>query len=345
MRILITGGTGFLGKNLAQALIARGDTVTLLGRNFTASQQLIALGALPLYADLRDHDTVIRACRNQDVVCHAGALSAPWGRKRDFYAINVGGTAALIAGCRRADVARLVHISSPATIFTGGDHIETDESAPYPQRFSSHYAASKKLAEELVRAAPDLPSVILRPKAIFGPGDQALLPRLIAAARAGRLPQIGAGRNRVDMTYIDNVVHAILLSITAPAAGKTYFITNGEHIVLWELIRTVLAALGLNTNLRRVPLPIAFTAASLMEARATLTGQEPLLTRYTVAVLARHQTYTIAAAQRDLGYHPVVSVADGVRRTIADLAKGGFRIQDSEGNPLRHRRERRERTK
>jgi nucleoside-diphosphate-sugar epimerase len=337
MRILITGGTGFLGRNLARALLARSDNVTIMGRDFGACRELIAAGVRPLHVDLRDHDGVIRACRGQDAVCHAGALSAPWGRKRDFYAVNVGGTAAVLAGCRRAGVTRLVHISSPATIFNGGDHIDTDENAPYPRRFSSHYAASKKLAEDLVRAASDVPSIILRPKAIFGPGDTALLPRLVAAARAGRLPQIGDGRNRVDLTYVDNVVYAIILSITAPAAGRTYFITNGEHVVLWDLIRHLLDRLGLNSNLCRIPLPAALAAASLMEARATLTGKEPLLTRYTVAVLAREQTYTIAAAQRDLGYYPIVSIAEGVRRTVADLEESGFRTQNSEGSAVRTR--------
>jgi nucleoside-diphosphate-sugar epimerase len=325
MRILITGGTGFLGRNLARMLLTRGDDVTIMGRDFSACKELLAAGVHPVQVDLRDHDAVIRACRGQEVVCHAGALSAPWGRRRDFYAINVGGTAAVLAGCRRANVTGLVHISSPATIFTGGDHSDTDETAPYPRRFSSYYAASKKLAEDLMRAAPDVPSITLRPKAIFGPGDTALLPRLIAAARARRLPQIGHGRNQVDLTYVDNVSHAILLSITASAAGRTYFITNGEHVVLWDLIRNLLEQLGLNSDLRRVPLPAALAAASVMEMRAVLTGQEPLLTRYTVAVLAREQTYSIAAAQRDLGYHPIVSVAEGVRRTIADLEESGFR--------------------
>src|SRR5690606_28669858 len=93
-----------------------------------------------------------------------------------------------------------------------------------------------------------LPSVILRPKAIFGPGDTTLLPRLVEAARQGRLPQIGDGRNLVDLTYVENVVHALLLALESDAAlGKTYTITNNEHVSLWEVIRTVLAELGLST--------------------------------------------------------------------------------------------------
>jgi nucleoside-diphosphate-sugar epimerase len=171
-----------------------------------------------------------------------------------------------------------------------------------------------------VNAATDLPAVILRPKAIFGPGDHALLPRLIAAARAGRLPQIGDGQNRVDLTYVENVVHAVLLALDSEVAiGKTYTITNDEHPLLWEVIRDVLTRLGLSTRLRRIPLSLAFIAATLMEWGAAFTRQEPWLTRYSVGLLARTQTYDISAAKRDLGYAPRVTVAEGLDRTLESL--------------------------
>jgi len=162
--------------------------------------------------------------------------------------------------------------------------------------------------------------VILRPKAIFGPGDRALLPRIVAAARVGRLPQVGGGRNLVDLTYVECVAHAIDLALTAPAAvGRTYHITNGEHVPLWDLIRAVLRRLGIPARLPAAPLPVMLAAATAMEARAAITGREPLLTRYSVAILARTQTYDISAARRDLGYWPPVSVAEGVERTLQML--------------------------
>jgi 2-alkyl-3-oxoalkanoate reductase len=317
MHILITGGTGFLGRHVARLLLNLGHQVRLMGRDFTESSDLIAAGAVPLRADLRDHAAVILACAGADAVVHAGALSAPWGPRRDFLAINLGGTAAVIAGCRRHAISRLVVVSSPAVVFTGRDHHNTTESAPYPRRPSSIYAHSKRLAEELVRAAPDVPAVILRPKAIFGPGDRALLPRIVAAARAGRLPQIGHGRNLVDVTYVENVAHAINLALTADAAiGRTYHITNDEHVPLWDLIREVLRRLGLPVRLRTVPLSVMLAVATAMESRAAITGHEPLLTRYSVAILARTQTYDISAARRDLGYAPLVSVEAGVAKTL-----------------------------
>ena len=147
------------------------------------------------------------------------------------------------------------------------------------------------------------------------------MPRLLAAARKGRLPQVGDGRNLVDLTYVDNVIHALVLALTAGAAvGKTYTITNGEHVSLWDLIKTVLRRLGITRTCGGCRI-VWVRVAGLMELRATLFGGEPMLTRYTAAILARMQTYNIEAARRDLGYEPVVSVAEGVERTLGALMK------------------------
>jgi 2-alkyl-3-oxoalkanoate reductase len=324
MKILVTGGTGFLGQYLTRALLAQGHRVHILGRNFAHAkvQELIAGGAIPISADLRYGAAVEAACPGIDVVCHAGALSAPWGKRVDYYDINVGGTEAVLAGCLAHGVRRLIYISSPSVVFDGRDQQLVSEEIPYPRRFTSIYSLTKKLGEDRVNAAAatGLQTVILRPKAIFGPGDQSLLPRLIAAARQKRLPQIGDGCNLVDLTYVENVVHALVLALDAQAAiGKTYTITNDEHVPLWDVIRGVLSQLNLSTNLRQIPLAVALNVALLMEMRAALTGREPLLTRYTATILARTQTYDISAAKRDLGYAPCASIAEGTERTLEAL--------------------------
>jgi len=319
MHILVTGGTGFLGQHLARSLLERGHRVRLLGRDFAACAALLAMGAEPYAADLRDHAAIITACAKVDAVYHVGAKSEPWGPRAEFYAVNVGGTAAVIEGCRTHHVHRLVYVSSPSVLFDGRDQHNLNDEAPYPRRFASVYSLSKKLGEDLVRAS-GLEAVIIRPKAIFGPGDRALLPRLVRAAQAGRLPQIGDGKNLVDLTYVENVAYALMLALDAPkAVGGTYTITNGEHVRLWDVIRRVLRACGLPGSLRQIPLSLVLVAATVMEARAALTGHEPLLTRYTAAVLGRTQTYDISAAQRDLGYQPLVSVEQGITRTLAAM--------------------------
>jgi len=320
MEILVTGGTGFLGQHLSQALLADGHSVRLMGRDFSQPgvQALISSGAKPIQADLRNPAAVGEACRGADVVFHLGALSAPWGRRADFFSINVGGTASVLAASCAGGVHRLVYVSSPSVVFDGRDQVNSLEAAPYPRRFASIYSLTKKLGEDLVNRARGLETVILRPKAMFGPGDVALLPRLITAARRGRLPQIGDGRNLVDLTYVDNVVYALRLAMNAPAAaGKTYNITNDEHVPLWDVIKSTLKRLDLPHRLRKIPLPAALADAGAMEAVAAVTGREPTLTRYSAAILARTQTYDIAAAKRDLGYAPPVTFAEGMERTLA----------------------------
>jgi 2-alkyl-3-oxoalkanoate reductase len=320
MEILVTGGTGFLGRHTVQGLLAQGYRVRMMGRNFEGTEALVRMGVVPLSADLRDRAAVAAACRGVDAVVHAGALSAPWGPERDFREINVGGTASVLAGCKAHGVRRLVYVSSPSVVFDGRDHVNLREDAPYPRKFTSVYALTKKMGEDLVNRAGSagwVESVIVRPKAMFGPGDQALLPRLVEVARRKRLPRIGDGRNLVDLTYVENVVHALALALESPAApGNTYTITNGEHVPLWPTMRKVLARLGLSTDLRPLPLPLALAVAKLMEVGAGLRGTEPLLTTYTVAILARTQTYDISAARRDLGYTPKVTVAEGIERTL-----------------------------
>lgn len=322
MNILVTGGTGFLGRHLAAALLERGHEVWLSGRNFADVQELLLRGARPLKVDLRDRNAVRAACAGMELVYHAGALSAPWGRRSEFFAINVGGTGAVLDGCLTHNVRRLIYVSSPSVVFNGRDQKQATESVPYPRRFTSVYALTKKLGEDCVNAASDagLQTVIIRPKAIFGPGDQSLLPRLITAARQQRLPQIGDGSNLVDLTYVENVVHALLLAAEArDAVGKTYTITNDEHASLWEIIRTVLQRLGLDSQLRVLPLSVVLSAAALLEARAALSGKEPMLTRYSALILARTQTYDLSAARHELGYAPQISLASGIERTLATL--------------------------
>src|SRR5579875_138358 len=289
METLITGGTGFLGRYLARMLLARGDGVRLLGRNFADVQDLIRAGATPIAADLRDAKAVITACKGVEIVFHAGAMSEPWGRRADFFDINVGGTQAVLAGCKLHRVRRLVYVSSPSVVFDGTDQIDATEDVPYPKRFASVYSLTKKLGEDIVRGAGGaLETVILRPKAVFGPGDRALLPRLMAAARRHRLPQIGDGHNFVDLTYVENVACALHLAATAPqAAGHTYTITNDEHPRLWEVIRHVVQALSLPPIRRVIPVEAALALAGALEGIAMLTGKEPILTRYTVSILAR----------------------------------------------------------
>ncbi len=322
MQVCITGGTGFVGAHLAHALLHAGHDVTIQGRNAARAAPLVAAGARFVPADIADTTALRRACAGAEVVYHAAALSAAWGAPGAFWHSNVRGTAAVLAACAAAGVRRLVYVSSPGVLFDGRDQYAVTEAAPYAVRHLSPYTASKQQAEQLVRAVDPrrLEWVVVRPKAVFGVGDAALLPTLVAAARRGRLPRVGDGNNRVDLTYAANVVDALLLAAHAPAAvGNIYHITNDEHPRLWDVIGQVLAGL----HIAHTPRPLAVSAALLlaraMEAHARRTGGTPLLTRYSVLLLARTQTYDITAARCDLGYVPRVPLHAALEHTMRVL--------------------------
>ena len=321
-QVLVTGASGFLGSHLVAALAGQGVTVRAQGR--ARERMPSGAGVTPVVTALDDVGALTAAARGCAAIVHAAALSAPWGSRADFIAANVAGTANVLAAARAAGVRRLVHISSPAVLFDGRDQHGLSDDAPVPPRLTSQYARTKLQAETLVRAAGNagLEVVTLRPKAIYGAGDRALVPRLLAAAHAGRLPQVGDGRNAVDVTHVDDVVQAIQCAlVTESGVGSTFLITGGEHVPLWTMIRTLLEGVGLRYPSRVLPLPLVLAAAGAMEALAAVTGREPSLTRYSALILARTQTYDITRARTVLGYAPRVRVADGVARTIDALRR------------------------
>ncbi|WP_315971325.1 NAD-dependent epimerase/dehydratase family protein [Paenibacillus sp. N3.4] len=232
MRALVTGGTGFLGKRLAWRLRDEGWEVTVIGRNDKIGAQLEQQGVRYISLDIRRKKEAMDACSGQDVVFHCAARSASWGAYEDFYASNVTGTEHVIAGCMRHNVERLIHVSTPSVCFRYGDRKNVTERYALPQRQASHYAATKRLAEIAIAQAAlgRLRAVIIRPRAIFGPGDTSILPRIIEANTTTGVPMIDGGRALIDLTYIDNVVDALVLSQRAPdeVLGRTYHITNGE---------------------------------------------------------------------------------------------------------------------
>lgn len=322
-QILVTGASGFLGAHVVRAMQRRDVAVRAHGRD--AARLQFDGNVQACRGDLTDLASLIEAARGCDAIIHAGALSAPWGAPRDFIDANVVGTANVIAAARATGVRRLVHISSPAVLFDGRDQIGIDETAPYPARFTSEYARTKHLAELMVRAAGAvLETVILRPKAIYGAGDRALVPRLLRAARQGRLPQIGDGTNEVDVTHVDDVVRAVGCALTTERGiGQTFLVTGAEHVPLWPMIRELLAGVGLPAPRRQLRLGVALAVAGTMEAIARVTGREPSLTRYSAQILARMQTYDIAHTRRLLGYEPRVTASSGIARTIDALRAAG----------------------
>jgi nucleoside-diphosphate-sugar epimerase len=328
VKALVTGGGGFLGLAIVRALRKRGDAVRSFSRH--AHEALAPLGVEQRRGDVADAAAVAAAVEGCDVVFHVAARPGIWGDYEEYHRPNVVGTQHVIAACRAHGVRRLVYTGSPSAVFDGRDMEGVDESVPYPASYAAHYPRTKAMAEQLVRAAngAELATVSLRPHLVWGPGDNHLLPRLVARARAGQLARIGTRDKLIDTVYVDNAADAHLLAADCLApgsavAGKAYFISQGEPLPLWDMVGRLLDAAGAPRVTRTIPVPLALALAWGFETAHRLTGNrsEPRLTRFVVHELSTAHWFDISAARRELGYAPAVSIAEGLRRLREHLAK------------------------
>jgi nucleoside-diphosphate-sugar epimerase len=297
--------------------------------------QLQALGAEFTALDLASAtpEALDALLHNVDVVWHAAALSSPWGRARDFVAANVTATTHLLASAARQGVSRFVHVSTPALYFDYTDRRNIPETF-FAASPVNGYARSKAQAEVAVQRAaqqwPQLHCTVLRPRAIFGPHDQVLLPRLtrLLDLRKGRLPLPRAGRVTLDLTYVGNVVQAMWLATCVNPdkvpSGTAINITNHEPVVLCEILHALyVQALGRPLKIVPMPWAVLWGAARCMEACAYVTGCEPLLTAYSVGALGFDMTLDNTRARELLGYVPEVSMPEAVQRTAQWIQNNG----------------------
>jgi nucleoside-diphosphate-sugar epimerase len=327
MLALVTGGNGFVGRYIVEQLLARGDSVRVVGRG--DYPELAALGVSCYRANLAAPDSnnvVAAAVRGVEVVFHVAAKAGLWGSFDEFYRHNVSATQRVVRAAERAGVPKLVYTSSPSVAIGETDLEGADESTPFPERYLAPYPHTKALAERFVLAREGIAATALRPHLIWGPRDPHIIPRLLARARKGRLVQIGDGANMVDVTYVENCAEAHLLAADAlgersPLRGRAYFIGQERPVNLWQFVNEVVTRAGCKPVRGRLPAGVAMGLATALERGYGALGvsAEPPLTRLMVAQMTRSHWFDHGAARRDFGYGPRISIEEGLERTLAAL--------------------------
>jgi nucleoside-diphosphate-sugar epimerase len=312
--VLVTGGGGFLGKALVKALIHEGAFVKTIQRNLYP--ELVSLGVEQLAFDISNPEIINHPFFDGVTdVFHTAAKVEMWGKREDFFRVNVTGTDNLLSAVKKNKIKRFIFTSSPSVIASGKDLQNVDESIPYPQIFHAFYPETKAQAEQNVRREgrdSEIKTITLRPHLIYGPGDTSLEALIIKKAKAGRLVQVGSGKNLADFCHIDDCVEAHLcaalaLERNAAISGNVYFISQGKPILLWEWIEAALKRNGLSPIKKKIPASIAIRLGRFLEviSKFSFGFIEPPFTRFLAEEMATDHYFDIGAARRDIGFNPV----------------------------------------
>ena len=328
MKVLVTGGGGFLGSAICSMLVSRGDNVQSISRK--PYSKLNAIGVAQFQGDLADKGAIHLAAQGCDAIIHTAAKAGIWGDYNSYYQTNVMGTKNILEVCKSLGIPKLVYTSSPSVVFNNGDMEGVDESVPYSESYLTAYPKTKALAEQMILKAnyDTLATVALRPHLIWGPGDNHLVPRILARAKAGRLRKIGNRIVMVDSVYIDNAASAHVLALDnlsfhSPCSGKAYFISNGEPWKLWDLVNEIIRAGNGRAVDKSVPVSLAYFMGWIFEMTYSLLQiqNEPPMTRFLAKELSTSHWFDISNAKKDLGYDPKVSIKEGLVRLKASLEK------------------------
>ena len=313
----MTGATGCLGMSLVRLLIDSGYNIIALGRNRERGEIITGLGAQFIETDIRSPISVPEL--SYSFIIHCAALSTPWEHYQDFYQTNVVGTNNVINLAKKIGSA-LIHISTPSVYFDFRDQIDISEDSSLPDKFASYYTQTKKLAEDLVIDAQrdGMKTVILRPRAIFGPYDTGIVPRILKLAKKGVFPLIRKGEVLADITYVDNVSHAIRLSIENINSinGEILNITNDSPMQLKDILKLLFSSLNYKATFIAMPRVVLNILALFYEliGKVSFRSFEPPITRYTLGLISFSQTLDVSKAKKALGYEPIVSIEDGIKR-------------------------------
>lgn len=314
-RIFLTGGSGYVGRNLIRHLVQLGVNVVALVRSEKSAEVVRTLGAVPYHADMLDPD-IAQGMINCDALIHAAADTSHGAGSPSQHYTNEQGTrnvfdAALAAGIRQA-----VHISTESVLATGTALVNVDESTPLPRHPAGDYSRSKGLAEMIALSfnSDALAVVVLRPRFIWGRDDTTALPQLIDAVRSNKFAWISGGNYLTDATHIENLCEAVLLALCHGRGGQVYFITDGEPVPFREFVTALLLTQGLNPPEKSIPRLLLRVVAAVGDVLGHWSrGRIQLpLSLQSFATSAVEVTLDISKARRELGYAPVISRLQGL---------------------------------
>ncbi len=323
VKVIITGATGFVGRNLAERLYEYGYYVMATGRDTQVGRSLSARGINFRSADILSSESLEKAFSPADCVIHCAAKTGDWGSKNDFYQTNLIGTRHVAQACRRHHIQRIIFISTPSIYVDGKDRLNIRESEPLPARQLTHYAMTKLLAEKELFALSKqgFEVIVFRPRAVYGPHDKNFLPRILRMAEKKRFTLIAGGKALVDVTYIANLVELVHTAINAPpnAWNQAYNVSNGDPLSIASWFELMLGMLGTPFRPKSIPENVAWLIAALNElaTHIPLGPKRPIMTRFSVGYMARSMTLSIEKAARMLGYRPPYST----RSSFEDYAR------------------------
>ena len=329
-RIFITGGGGFLGKEIIRMLLEYSDIQEIVSIGRTPQPELIKNGVKAVSVDICDKNKIIELTKGVDIIFHTAAIASMWGKYKNFYDTNVKGTENIIEACKVNDIPILIYTSSPSVISSDKNIENETENVPYPKKYFSYYAQTKGIAEEKVLNAVNdsFRTVALRPHLIWGPRDPHILPRLIQKAKQNKLIRIGDKKNKVDLTYITNAAFAHIkaaeaLNNSAAISGNAYFISDDDPVILWEWIDNFLVQLGIEKVNKSISLKQAKFLGAFFEAvyKTCQIQKEPPLTKFVAMQLGLSHFFDISAAKKDFGYCSIVNHDDAMKETIEYFAR------------------------
>jgi nucleoside-diphosphate-sugar epimerase len=314
--VFVTGGSGYIGRNLLRSFAETGHRVRALARTAASANVVSKLGAEPVRGDLSDIEALRSGMSGCGYLIHAAADTGHGAATAAQEEANLQGTRNVYAEAKKAGVRRALHLSTEAVLLSGRPLRNADETTPIPVSAAGGYSKTKAEAERIAleHSGEGLDVVVLRPRFVWGRDDTTALPQLVDAARSGKLSWIDGGRYRMSTTHIANAVHGIRLALERGGGGEVYFISDGEPVEFRDFITKLLATQGVEAPSRQIPRWLVEPVVRIGDWLGRMSGGaiHGPMSWQEYAVLGVEVTLNIDKARRELGYSPVMSREQGL---------------------------------